>query len=157
MKNISCCFSGHRDIPENELFSLKDRLINEITALVDRGYTRFYTGGALGFDTLAAQCVLEVKKDKPHIKLHIVMPCANQTRGWRSDSIKLHGEINSQADEVVCLSENYYRGCMQVRNRYMVDKSSVIIAYLKKSTGGSAYTVNYAEKKGLEIINTAQI
>ena len=147
MTNIACCFSGHREIPLEELALVREKLKQQVSLLIERGCTEFYAGGALGFDTLAAQCVLELRNDNPHIKLHILMPCANQTRGWSSDSVRIHGEINSQADEVVCLSENYYRGCMQVRNRQLVEKSTVLVAYLTKATGGSAYTVNYAKKK----------
>lgn len=157
MTNLTCCFTGHRDIPANEIASVKEKLKKEVASLVEGGYTDFYAGGALGFDTLAALCVLEMKKENPNIRLHIMMPCANQTRGWSSDSVRLHDKINSEADEVVCLSANYYRGCMQVRNRQMVEKSNIVIAYLTKTTGGSAYTAEYARKKGLEIINIAEI
>ncbi len=156
MTNISCCFTGHRELPAKDIASLREKLHRVISALVQKGYREFYTGGALGFDTVAAQCVLELKQENPEIRLHLIMPCANQTRGWSSEGIRLHGEIRAQADEVVCLSENYYSGCMQIRNRHLVEKCSVVVAYLTRTTGGSAYTVNYAKKKGLEIINIAE-
>lgn len=42
------------------------------------------------------------------------------------------------------------------RNRHLVDNSSVCVAYLTANSGGTAYTVNYAESKGLKIINLAE-
>ena len=45
------------------------------------------------------------------------------------------------------------QGCMHKRNRHLVDNSSVCVCYLNKENGGTAYTVDYAGKKGLEIIN----
>ena len=39
------------------------------------------------------------------------------------------------------------------RNRHLVNHSSACICYLEKPTGGTAYTVNYARKCGLQIIN----
>ena len=42
---------------------------------------------------------------------------------------------------------------MHKRNRHLVDNSSVCVCYLNKENGGTAYTVDYAGKKGLEIIN----
>ena len=72
----------------------------------------FGAGGALGFDTLAAQCVLSLKKQYPHIKLILVLPCITQTKGWSKDDIATYEEIKSQADKVVYTSYDYFRGCM---------------------------------------------
>jgi uncharacterized phage-like protein YoqJ len=41
---------------------------------------------------------------------------------------------------------------MLKRNRYMVDHSSVLIAVFDGVLGGTMQTINYARKKGLEII-----
>ncbi len=46
--------------------------------------------------------------------------------------------------------------CIVKRNRHLVDYSSACICYLNKSTGGTAYTVEYAKKRGLQIINLAE-
>jgi hypothetical protein len=36
---------------------------------------------------------------------------------------------------------------MQKRDKYMADNADILIAYLKKPTGGTAFTVNYFTKK----------
>ena len=64
-------------------------------------------------------------------------------------------EMAKKADKVVFTSEQYYNGCMQKRNRHMVDSSSLCICYLTKNTGGTAYTVNYAERHGLKTVNVS--
>ena len=56
------------------------------------------------------------------------------------------------ADEVLVMYEHYVRGCMHARNRKMADDSSKCVAFCTEKTGGTAYTVNYADKKGIEII-----
>ena len=155
MKNISCCFTGHRDIPASAEKCIRKKLSDVIIQLIEEGYTEFYTGGALGFDTIAAETVLSLRMKHENIHLHVIMPCRNQTRGWSAEDALLHDEINKLADEVLCLSESYYSGCMHARNRYMADHSSKVIAYLTKTSGGSAATVNYALKKGIEVINIA--
>ena len=43
---------------------------------------------------------------------------------------------------------------MHKRNRMLVDMSSICICYLTKDTGGTAYTVKYAEKQKLKILYT---
>ncbi len=108
-------------------------------------------------DTLAAQTVLELKKDYPHIKLILVLPCRNQTRGWDEKDIAVYEAIKDKADKVVYTSEQYFNGCMQKRNRYLVDNSSLCICYLTKKNGGTAFTVGYALKNGLHIISIAEI
>ncbi len=58
----TCCFTGHRCIPNGSLDNLKRQLKQEIEKLIQQGVIYFGTGGALGFDTLAAEAVLELKK-----------------------------------------------------------------------------------------------
>lgn len=153
MKNQTCCFTGHRKIPLDQLESVTQRLRDAVIASIKDGYLYFGAGGALGFDTIAAQTILELKKDYPQIKLILVLPCKTQTRGWRQEDIEEYNRIMKDADKVVYTSHNYYNGCMQKRNRYLVDYSSLCICYLNKTTGGTAYTVEYAKKSKLTIIN----
>lgn len=109
----------------------------------------------MGFDTLAAKTVLDLKKDYPDIKLILVLPCRNQTRGWKEKDIETYESIKAQADKVVYTSEQYFRGCMQKRNRHLVDNSNMCICYLTTDDGGTAYTVAYAKKQNLRILNVA--
>ncbi len=152
MKNQSCCFTGHRIIPPEDMSVLCQWLIETIEELISHGITRFFSGGAIGFDMLAAEAVLFLKEKYPDISLHIIVPCENQDVKWSDTNKKRYCRIKSRADEVKCLSPVYYNGCMQVRNRYMVDNSSVCVAYLTKSTGGTAATVKYAKSENLRCI-----
>ena len=149
------CFTGHRNIPLNKRKAVVQRLKTELSALINNGYQFFGTGGALGFDTIAAQTVLELKEKYTHIKLILVLPCPNQTRGWNDTDKQIYDYIKSRADKVVYTSQEYWRGCMHKRNRHLVDNSSVCICYLTEDTGGAAYTVKYAKMKQLKISNSA--
>lgn len=156
MREKSCCFSGHRNIPNEIDEQLAQRLKDGVLYLnANMGITTFYAGGALGFDTLAAEAVLACRKQHPDIRLVIVMPCKNQASRWSRESIKRYECIKEAADEVICLSDHYFRGCMHERNRYLVDHSNVCVCYLTEPNGGTAYTVNYARKNGLRIFNLA--
>ena len=155
-RTMTACFTGHRTLPEAELPEIAERLEGILTALIEQGYRYFGAGGALGFDTLAAQTVLRLRERYPQIRLILVLPCRNQTRGWPQADIDTYKAIKRCADKVTYTSENYFQGCMQKRNRHLVDNSSVCICYLTKSTGGTAYTVNYARRCGLRILNVAQ-
>ena len=67
--------------------------------------------------------------------------------------IDIYEQIKSKADKVVYTSKEYTIDCMYKRNRHLVDNSSVCVAYLTKNKGGTFYTVNYAEKQKVSVIN----
>ncbi len=154
MKNATCCFTGHRDIPLSRLDEVKDTLKREITALIENGYTRFVAGGAIGFDTLAAKSVLELKKDFTHITLHLVLPCHGQDKYWTDEQKAEYVHILDNADSNEYVSQSYTRYCMHERNRKMVDMSSAVIAFYDGGEkGGTAMTVKYAIHKGINTVN----
>lgn len=151
-KEKTCCFTGHRKISKWKYGILKRKLMNTTEDLIKKGYVYFGTGGALGFDTMAAQTVLELKQVYNHIKLILVLPCPDQTICWNDRDIKVYEKIKKQCDKCVYVSDKYVNGCMHKRNRHLVDFSSVCVCYLRKETGGTAYTIRYGESKGINII-----
>ena len=70
----TCCFTGHRRIPEEALPRLERRLNEELEALAARGVIYFGAGGALGFDTLAAEAVIRLQRTRPQVKLILGAP-----------------------------------------------------------------------------------
>lgn len=156
MKEHTCCFTGHRIVAPEQQAILTERLYDVVRQLVLAGYCYFEAGGALGFDTMAARCVLNLRGKYPQIKLILVLPCISQTRGWAKEDVEIYEKIRQHADKIVYTSYEYYNGCMLKRNRHLVECSSVCVAYLRESRGGTAYTVNYARQQGLRIINLAE-
>ena len=151
-----CCFTGHRHIPEEERNLLWEKLLSCIRRLnEDNGVTTFYAGGCTGFDTLAAKAVLEYREDHAEVQLIIVVPYADQSRGWSQAEKDEYERIKGAASDVVCLAGHYFNGCMQRRNRHMVDRSAVCVCYQTKEYGGTAFTVKFAQAKGLTIHNLA--
>ena len=152
-KSKVACFSGHRRLPQN-CEELRAKLKKEIIGLIERGVVFFGAGGALGFDMLAEEAVLELKKEYPHIRLVLVLPCPpeQQTLKWNAVQRQRYYEILERADKVKILSPQYTSDCMLARNRHLVDGSAYLICYLHEQRGGTAYTVDYAERQGLQII-----
>ena len=155
MKNETCCFTGHRQIPPGEREKITGSLERVIVNLYQKGVRYYEAGGALGFDTVAAQTVIRLRESCLSMKLVLVLPCLTQTRGWRTEDVAEYERIKAQADQVVYTAQQYTRGCMHKRNRYLVDSSGICVCYLTKDSSGTAYTVRYAKKEGLEIINIA--
>ncbi len=155
-KLTTCFFTGHRQIHDSEHSALSARLDITLDELVPDGYDTFVCGGAVGFDTLAACRVIAAKRRHPDIKLVLALPCHDQTARWRNlYDIELYRRIKGYADKVMYTSDVYTPRCMLDRNRQMANMSSLCIAYYKGGGGGTAYTVEYAKKNGIPIINLA--
>ncbi len=151
----TCCFTGHRSMSGEEKLKVAVRLREIIAVQIKAGVVFYGAGGARGFDALAALTVLDMKKEYPQLRLILVLPCEDQTRGWRSEDIAVYEDIKRRSDKVVYVSREYTPDCMHRRNRHLVNHSGTCICYLTRSTGGTAYTVDYARKKGLHVINIA--
>lgn len=103
---MKIAFTGHRpnklgwgyNYTENHWVKLKDVVRDQLIKL---HATDVYTGMALGVDTVAALVVLELNHEGYDIKLHAVIPCANQCNMWKNDSKDLYYYILSYADEIV--------------------------------------------------------
>jgi len=147
------CFSGHRKLPE-DCTELRQNLEKAIIDLINRGVVFFGNGGAVGFDAIAADTVLRLKEDYPHIRLVMVLPCPpeQQSLKWNEQQKKRYYDLLDRTDKVRVLSPRYTERCMLDRNRHMVDCSAYLICYLREQHGGTFYTVNYAEQQGLEIL-----
>ena len=148
-----CMFTGHRIIDARHISTLPQRLDELLERLISEGYTDFRGGGAMGFDTVAALKIIEKKKKYGFIKLHLYLPCHDQERGWRENAKRAYYFVLDHADSVRYASDQYTDGCMHKRNRDMVDGSDLCVAYCGSSRGGSAYTLAYAQRKGLDIVN----
>lgn len=158
----ACAFTGYR--PEKLPFGqdeespgcmrLKQQIFCETLQMTDRGVTTFLSGMARGVDTWAAETVLQLRTVLPpgEIQFWAILPYAGQADAWNAVDRERYRGLLARADKVVCLSETYTQGCMQTRNRYLVDHANFLIAVYDGKPGGTRYTVEYARKKGLEIV-----
>lgn len=152
-QELICCFTGHRVIEPTLLARMSEVLDHILDRLIEEGVTVFRTGGAMGFDTLAALKVLDRRETDPRLSLELCLPCRDQTKGWQEVHRDFYDSILDRADRVRYVGEHYTKTCMMERNRMLVDGSQFCVGYCIKPKGGSAYTIQYAEKKGLRVIN----
>ena len=153
-RSNTCCFTGHRDISAMTYSQLVERAEPLLMRLIEHGYEYFVCGGAIGFDTFAATYVCSLKMRGYPVKLVLMLPCRDQSAKWGNYDKMVYEGLLQRADEVVWVSEAYHPGCMQKRNRAMVDASSACICYLNSlSHSGTRQTVDYAYSKGLAVAN----
>jgi uncharacterized phage-like protein YoqJ len=149
-------FTGHRILGRDELVLLPEALFRCLQEAYTDGYRRFFCGCALGFDTLAAFQVIRLRETYQDVRLSLAIPCATQADRWTEKDRSVYGRILDLADDRTVLSPEYYQGAMMTRNRYMADRSSLCVCYLKQMRGGTASTVRYAlQRDGIRIVNLA--
>ncbi len=156
-RSNTCCFSGHRDISLTTYDVLVRRMEPLIECLVENGYKYFACGGALGFDTFAATFIVSLKRRGMDIKLVLILPCKDQTAKWGEYNKSVYNRLLEYADEIIYTADSYYTGCMQKRNRALIDASSVCICYLLSDRpSGTLQTVEYAKTQGVALVNVAE-
>lgn len=149
--NKTCCFSGNRYIPSDDYYRIKQQLTVTIKKLIQEDIIYFGTGGAIGFDTIAAKTIIELRNEFPNIKLILVLPCKNQAKHWNTKNKTDYDNILKLANKVVYISQDYTNDCMLKRNRHLVDNSSCCVYYNSQNGAGTSYTIQYAKSKGLKL------
>ncbi|MBU5626040.1 DUF1273 domain-containing protein [Oscillibacter sp. MSJ-2] len=149
-RSVTCCFTGHRDIPRDQFKTITVRTELTIRKLIIvSGVQYFGVGGALGFDTLAAQILFRLREtDFPYIKVILVYPFEDFTSRWTDDQKDTYARMLSKYDKCVCISPVSSKEAYLARDRRLVDESSHCVAYCTRNTGGTAYTLRYAANKG---------
>ncbi len=144
---MKCALTGHRDLPEtidvNRLYDMLEEAVSE-------GYDTFYCGMARGFDLLALDCLVSLSR-KYALKLIACIPYAGHETGFSFETRNTYRRLLEWCDEKIVLYPAYRYGCYHARDRYMVDRADLVIAYCTRDSGGTAYTLKYAEKSGKEI------
>lgn len=159
MKSIIACFTGHRpfglpwgyDEPKESCLRFKKDLFVILRNEIKNGIETFLTGMAEGFDMIAAETIIELKKDFPNVKLIAVVPCKDQEKHWKPSQQERYWKIIGQCDEKTILAKHPSRRCFNERNLYMVKHSSVCIACWNGKPSGTGNTVKFAKENGLKV------
>lgn len=159
-KKITCCFTGHRpeklpwgnDEDSPDCIALKGRLAQALEELYRRGFRHFISGMAQGSDLYFAEAALALRAENTDMVVEAAIPCPSQSRSWREEDRVRYRSILDRCDLETVVQQHYTQGCMLRRDRYMVDRSALLLAVYNGSSGGTRYTINYALDCGLEVI-----
>ncbi len=158
-RSLRCAFTGHRpqklpfgfDEMDPDCMALKQRLSETIAELAEQGYTHFLSGGALGVDTWAAEAVLLLRYRNPGILLEMVSPFDSQAARWSRKDRERHDRLFALADIVTATGHSFTPGCLQRRNRYLVDNADLLLAATAGVRGGTEQTIAYARRIGVPV------
>ncbi len=148
-------FFGHRQI---ENVSAIEKQLDEIIRplLLEKEYVEFLVGRDGEFDQLAASTVKRLKRsvggDNSALMWVLPYPTA-EYRDYEADYAAYYDEI------VVCpeSAAAHFKSAFQIRNRWMVDRSNLVICYVGRPNGGAFQTLRYARRRGKSIIHIAEL
>ena len=117
MKKKTCCVTGHRDLPQNQINYVKAALLREIEKSVADGFTCFMSGVAEGVDQYFVEIVMEKQKDDPSLELIAVIPYQKRLDSLRAK--RRTYEMLEACRDVVVIQEEYQPSVYSHRNRYI--------------------------------------
>ncbi|MCI8398054.1 MAG: DUF1273 domain-containing protein [Oscillibacter sp.] len=157
----TCCFTGHRPgkLPwqyneqDPRCLALKRRIADAVEAAWDEGCRHFICGMALGCDLYFCEAVLDLRRAHPGVTVEAAIPCPGQDSRWRADQRLRYRKLVAACDFETLVSARYTPFCMQRRDRYMVDRSALLIAAFDGTPGGTSYTIQYALSRGIPVVD----
>lgn len=135
---MTVSFCGHKEILHNYI---KEQIYVETEKLIISGAKKFLLGGYGSFDYLAAKTLKSLKLQYPHIESVIVLPYINKKYAEDLYDYSLYPPIETVLP----------RFAITARNKWMVDNSDIVVAYVYHS-GGAEQTLKYAQRKNKTII-----
>lgn len=149
-----CCFAGHGDLNYND--NIRNELMRLCRMLIEEyGVREFRVGNYGSFDKTAAGVIRELKRQGFDVELNLLIPYLTKEIEANSEQyFKNYDDIIMAA-----IPEGTPYSCKILKcNQYMVDCSDYMVAYVDRSYGGAARTLEHAKrKKHIRIFNLSDI
>ena len=141
-------FCGHREFFKKAEYEQK--VLAFLQERVGEQCADMYLGGYGGFDSFAYDCCKKYQATHPQTSLVFVTPYL--TLEYQRNRLQYEEKLY---DTIVYLDiENKpKRYAIVYRNKYMVEKADLVIAYVSHNWGGAYATYQHAKRKGKEIFN----
>lgn len=154
------CGTGHRP---DKLFGYDEQAFYDLTDIAydylkDNRPEGVVAGGAIGWDQALAHAAYQLE-----IPLVLAYPFEGFESKWPKDSVgrRFHNELEvimrelpyKEVERIYVSEPGYAPWKMQVRNKWMVDKTDMVLALWNGTDGGTANCVRYAHQKQKPVVN----
>ncbi len=143
-------FCGHRSFVNTPV--LEERLGEIIFELLKENKITFYLGGYGAFDDYALEYLKKLKKESFEFETVFVTP-------YITESYQLNHLAGKEKNYDLILYPPIEKAplkfAIEYRNRWMIEESDVVIAYVKHSGGGAAKSLKHAIRKKKTVYNLA--
>lgn len=133
-----CTFFGHRDAPD----SVESELRKTIIELLETGNVDvFYIGNSGNFDKLASCVLSELSSEYSFICRIVLAYLPEHETTYNFDTIYPEG-----------IEEVPRRFAISYRNNWMIERSDIVVTYVRRNYGGAYQFKVIAEKKSKKMI-----
>lgn len=145
-------FFGHRIIEDFQTVESKLYELLRIIMQKENREIEFLVGRNGDFDLMAASVIRKLKKETGNENVYLTLVLPYETAELRNNTESFESYYDSI--EVCEASANQnFKYAIVARNRDMVDRSDMVIVYVKNESGGAYLSLKYAEKNQKRIIN----
>ena len=155
MKVFTASFFGHRQI--DNVFVIEQRLQEIIQELlISKEYVEFLVGRDGEFDQLVASTVRRCKRTIRDDNSALVLVLPYTTAKYRNNELSFH-EYYDEVEICTEAAEHHFKSAHQIRNRFMVDRSDLVVFCVEHNSGGAYQTMQYAKKANTNIVNLSDV
>lgn len=143
-------FIGHRRVCFIE--KVKEQLQNAIEECINDGCSHFLMGTHGEFDKMALDACRSARKRYPNIKIEVVLTSYHTIdKKYDIDYVPYQDVQTVMFD----IEDLHFKQQITESNRQMINECDTLICYVdkKRNPSGAKTTMNYAKRKGLNIIN----
>ena len=154
------CFSGHRtkSLPTESIHGVHPFVLIQILLFflieeaLDDGYRYFINGGAEGVDLWAATYIMH-KMQAGRTDLHLIsaLPAPRHIQLYHGETRFRLYRILEQSEAVIYVSRQRKRNYNLIRNAYMTDHATRLLAVVKNDKSGTGNTIRQAQEKQLAL------
>lgn len=126
---------------------IKKAIQKELIVRLDEGLEWVIVSGQYGVELWAAEVVLDLKDDFPHLKLAVITPFLNHEKNWKDEKQDFYNMVISMADFVDAVSKQDYVGPWQFKktNEFLMNNSDgLLIVYDDENEGSPKFMLQDA-------------
>ncbi len=144
-------FFGHRFIDDSQ--TVEQKLYELLRIIMSRGdrEVEFLVGRNGDFDLMTASVVRRLKKELNAENVFLTLVLPYETAELRNNAEAFENYYDSIEISEASADKNF-KYAITARNRDMIDRSDVVVVYVKNQSGGAYQSLRYAEKNDKRII-----
>ncbi len=155
MKVFTASFFGHRQI--DNVYVIEQRLQEIIQELlISKEYVEFLVGRNGEFDQLVVSTVRRCKRTIRDDNSALVLVLPYTTAEYRNNELSFH-EYYDEVENLHRSRRTSFKSAHQIRNRFMVDRSDLVVFCVEHNSGGAYQTMQYAKKANTNIVNLSDV
>ena len=145
--------AGYKNDPQGCERGVREALREAVKMFYRHGYRRFMTGMADGVDLWAADEIIALREEGTMSEAEIVAVVPFVGHHRTTHHPELYQKVINAATTTIYVCGEYHHNCYALRNDYLVDHASALIAYWEGTPGGTQYTLRRARRNKLTVFD----